>query len=149
MNATVPLNPPRLRRILETSLYAEDLDRAETFYASVLGLQLFAKEANRHLFYKLDDQMLLVFNPARTERESEIAPHGSHGPGHVAFAVPAAELDAWKRQLQSRGVEIEQDMRWPNGARSIYFRDPAKNCLELASPRLWGLEEHAAPSATP
>ena len=27
--------------------------------------------------------------------------------------------------------------RWPNGARSIYVRDPAGNSLEFAEPALW------------
>ena len=26
---------------------------------------------------------------------------------------------------------------WPNGARSLYFRDPAGNSVEIAEPRLW------------
>jgi catechol-2,3-dioxygenase len=131
----------RLGRILETALYADDLDQAEAFYTSVLGLKVFAKEAGRHLFFKLGDQMLLIFNPAKTVQKSEIAPHGARGAGHVAFAVPASELDRWKRGLQSRGVEIENDMLWPNRSRSIYFRDPAGNCLELASPLVWGMED--------
>ena len=29
------------------------------------------------------------------------------------------------------------DFQWPNGARSIYFRDPAGNSIEIAEPRLW------------
>jgi catechol 2,3-dioxygenase-like lactoylglutathione lyase family enzyme len=136
-----PTTSLQLRRILETALYADDLDRAEAFYTSVLGLTLFAKEAGRHLFFKFDDQMLLIFNPAKTVQESEIAPHGARGSGHVAFAVPKTELDRWKQHLQSNGIEIEKDLVWPNGGRSIYFRDPAHNCLELASPILWGMEE--------
>src|SRR6266700_6834220 len=71
----------RIRRILETSLYAEDLDRAELFYTKVLGLELFAKEPDRHVFFRCGDQMLLIFNPARTIRETEVAPHGTTGPG--------------------------------------------------------------------
>jgi hypothetical protein len=39
-----------------------------------------------------------------------------------------------------RGVEIESDFLWPSGGRSIYFRDPAGNCLEFADPRIWGLK---------
>jgi hypothetical protein len=26
---------------------------------------------------------------------------------------------------------------WPRGGMSLYVRDPAGNCVELASPRLW------------
>ena len=138
-----------LRHILETSLYAGDLDRAESFYTSVLGLNLFAKETGRHLFFKFGDQMLLLFNPARTIEESEAVPHGARGPGHVAFAVPMSEMEGWERKLIENGVEIEKDMWWPNGGRSLYFRDPAGNCLELASPLVWGMDESCRPSKTP
>ena len=30
------------------------------------------------------------------------------------------------------------EVPWPEGGRSIYFRDPAGNSLELAPPTLWG-----------
>ena len=139
----------QLRRILETSLYADDLDQAEAFYKSALGLNLFAKEAGRHLFFKFGDQMLLIFNPAKTIEESEVAPHGAHGPGHVAFTVPMSETDGWKKELKGKGVEIEKDVLWPNGGRSLYFRDPVGNCLELASPLVWGMEDGSSPAKTP
>jgi catechol 2,3-dioxygenase-like lactoylglutathione lyase family enzyme len=131
-----PKTSPRPGRILETSLYADDLDRAEAFYKSTLGLKPFAREAGRHVFFKHGRQMLLIFNPSKTTEDSDAAPHGARGPGHVAFAVPMAELDAWKATLEMKGVQIEKDVKWPGGARSLYFRDPAGNCLELASPVL-------------
>jgi catechol 2,3-dioxygenase-like lactoylglutathione lyase family enzyme len=136
MSNTIPLG-----RILEASLYTRDLTQAETFYETVLGLKLFAKETGRHVFFKCGDQMLLIFNPAKTARESESVPHGSQGPGHVAFAVPLVELNRWVDRLKQHGVEIEKDMHWPGGGRSIYFRDPAGNCLELASPLLWRMPD--------
>ena len=139
----------QIRSILETALYTDDLDQAESFYRSVLGLNPFAKEAGRHLFYKLSNQMLLLFNPARTIEESEVAPHGARGPGHVAFAVPKSEMAEWKRHLKGKGVEIEKDVLWPNGGRSIYFRDPAGNCLEFASPLVWSIAEGNIHSKNP
>ena len=51
--------------------------------------------------------------------------------------------DVWMEaagRLEEAGVAIEADFRWPNGARSIYFRDPAGNSLEIAEPKLWGLQ---------
>jgi len=149
MKTPVSIGALQLRRILETSLYTDDLDQAEAFYKSVLGLNVFAKEAGRHLFYKLGDQMLLLFSPARTIEESEVGPHGARGPGHIAFAVPMSEMDAWEKRLKGKEVEIEKDVRWPNGGRSLYFRDPAGNCLELASPLVWGMEEGGSSSRTP
>lgn len=139
-----PFGNLHLTRILETSLYTEDLEQAEVFYASVLGLPLFAKESGRHLCFKFADQMLLVFNPIITLAETDAAPHGARGPGHIAFAVPLADLDLWQSHLKKHGVAIEKDVHWPNGGRSLYFRDPAGNSLDFASPLIWGMKEDNA-----
>lgn len=129
-----------LTRILETCLYVSDLDAAKRFYADVLGLRVHAEETGRHVFFRCGEGMLLLFNPEQTRQESvaDIPTHGCRGAGHIAWAMPASELGAWRRQLQDAGVAIEQEINWPNGARSIYFRDPAGNSLEFATPELWG-----------
>jgi catechol 2,3-dioxygenase-like lactoylglutathione lyase family enzyme len=130
--------------ILETVLYAKDLDAAVAFYRDVLGLEPFAFVAGRHLFYRCGGQVLLIFNPQATEvgpapDALPVPPHGARGPGHICFRATAAELDRWVERLRAKGVAIEADFEWPRGGRSIYFRDPAGNCLELAEPRIWGL----------
>jgi catechol 2,3-dioxygenase-like lactoylglutathione lyase family enzyme len=130
--------------ILETVLYAKDLAATETFYRDVLELEPFAKVAGRHLFYRCGDQVLLIFDPDATSVPSPpgalpVPPHGARGPGHVCFRAPAAEIDGWRTRLIARGVAIEADFEWPGGGRSIYFRDPAGNCLEFAEPRIWKL----------
>ena len=61
------------------------------------------------------------------------------GEGHVCFRASAAELEAWRRGSSEKGVAIEADFEWPGGGRSIYFRDPAGNCLEFAEPKIWGI----------
>jgi catechol 2,3-dioxygenase-like lactoylglutathione lyase family enzyme len=134
-------------RILETSLCAQDLDAAENFYRSVLGLQAFDRAANRHVFFRCGDGILLIFNPEATAHERvEIAgvrlpPHGTSGAGHMAFAINEADVASWREHLQRHGVSIEAEIVWPQGGRSIYFRDPAGNSLELATPKIWGLPE--------
>lgn len=42
-----------LEGMLETALYARDLDQAETFYEDVLGLEKIARAANRHVLLPL------------------------------------------------------------------------------------------------
>jgi catechol 2,3-dioxygenase-like lactoylglutathione lyase family enzyme len=140
-------NPPAF--ILETALYAADLDAAEAFYGGVLGLERATRAGGRHVFFRLDGAMLLIFNPAETERPPSdgalpVPPHGAHGPGHIAFAASAIELDRWHHRLTAAGVAIEADFRWPNGARSIYVRDPAGNSVEFTEPRLWGFGDDPA-----
>jgi catechol 2,3-dioxygenase-like lactoylglutathione lyase family enzyme len=130
--------------ILETVLYARDLGAAEAFYREVIGLEPFAGVPGRHLFYRCGDQVLLIFNPDATRVPPApgalpVPPHGGLGPGHICFRATAAELDAWVGRLAAKAVAIEADFEWPRGGRSIYFRDPAGNCLEFAEPRIWGL----------
>lgn len=136
-----PLTPSG---ILETVLYAEDLDAAEAFYRDVLGLTPFTKAHGRHVFYRCGDQVFLLFNPKATVEAPKpgalpVPPHGAVGEGHVCFRASADELDQWKGALTAKGVAIEADFTWPGGGRSLYFRDPAGNCLELAEPRIWKL----------
>jgi catechol 2,3-dioxygenase-like lactoylglutathione lyase family enzyme len=133
-------------RILETALYAADLDAAEGFYGGVLGLERVARVGDRHVFFRLAGSMLLIFNPSETERPPgdpglPVPPHGARGAGHLAFAASGAEIEGWCRRLAAAGVEIEADFRWPNGARSIYVRDPEGNSVEFAEPGLWGIED--------
>ena len=130
--------------ILETILYASDLDAIEAFYRRVLGLEPYAKSAGRQVFYQCGGQMLLIFNPDATRVPPApgalpVPPHGAVGEGHVCFRASADEIDRWRTHLDANGVAIEADFEWPDGGRSIYFRDPAGNCLEFAEPRIWGL----------
>jgi catechol 2,3-dioxygenase-like lactoylglutathione lyase family enzyme len=132
-------------QILESALYAGDLDAAERFYADVLGLEKIARAGNRHVFFKCGPGVLLIFNPAETiipyhVGQLPVPPHGAHGPGHLCFRAEADELDGWRDRLTAAGVEVESDMEWPQGGRSIYFRDPAGNSLEFTEARIWGIE---------
>ena len=125
-----------ITRILETAIYVDDLDAAEQFYGKVLGLTLHNKVEKHYLFYKLDDCMLLIFDPAYAEEEGhEIPRHGAEGDCHFAFRMEQDQLDAWRDYLIKQGVEIEHDHQWPNGARSIYFRDPNGYVIELTAKR--------------
>jgi catechol 2,3-dioxygenase-like lactoylglutathione lyase family enzyme len=131
----------RLREILETSLYADDLEAAERFYADVLGLEIISCVPGRHVFFRCGDRVFLVFNPARTLEGGRIPPHGTSGPGHAAFAVTDAELAEWRARLTAHGVEVEMEVEWPGGGHSLYFRDPAGNSLELGTPAIWRIPE--------
>ncbi len=126
-------------RVLETCLYAEDLDAAHDFYTRVLGLKVHSRAPDRHVFLHCGDSMVLIFNPAATAQcdPGGIPCHGSHGQEHICWAVERAEIDPWRARLIAAGVAIEHEHTWENGARSIYFRDPAGNSLEFATPRLW------------
>ncbi len=138
----------KIRHVLETCLYAEDLVREESFYSGVLGLEVQARESGRHVFFRLPHGMLLIFNPRVTEHpglqghsQIHVPAHGATGAQHVAFAVHESALPAWRSHLHAKGVAIEKEVAWPGGGHSIYFRDPAGHSVELATPRLWQMPE--------
>ncbi|MCB0353434.1 MAG: VOC family protein [Bdellovibrionales bacterium] len=123
--------------ILETSLYVTDLEAARLFYSEILNLEYHSGLSGRHHFFRCGSGMLLLFQPDVSSRSTEIPAHGGVGPGHVAFQIEESALKRWGEHLISHGVAVEHEHTWPNGARSLYFRDPAGNSLELATPSLW------------
>jgi catechol 2,3-dioxygenase-like lactoylglutathione lyase family enzyme len=131
--------------ILETALYADDLDAAERFYRDVVGLAVIGKVDGRHVFFRCGGGVLLVFNPEATkippppDARMPVPPHGARGAGHMCFSASAEELEGWRRRLTAHRVEVESEVEWPSGGRSIYARDPAGNSVEWAEPRIWGL----------
>jgi catechol 2,3-dioxygenase-like lactoylglutathione lyase family enzyme len=126
--------------LVETSAYVDDLDRAEPFYRDVLGLEQIAREPGRHVFFRVGERgVLLLFNAETTLRADHLPAHGARGPGHFALGIAASALDEWRRRLEHHGVAIEHEEAWPRGGRSLYFRDPAGNSVELITPGLWGL----------
>lgn len=128
-------------RILESCLYVDDLVAAEAFYHAVLGLAVYARVPERHVFFRCGQGMFLVFNPQRTAiATGDVPTHGAHGPGHVAFAIELAAMPAWRERLGAHGVPIETEITWPGGGHSLYFRDPAGNSVELATPQTWAYD---------
>jgi catechol 2,3-dioxygenase-like lactoylglutathione lyase family enzyme len=128
----------KVKRVLETCLYVDDLEKAEGFYRRVFGLELYAKVEGRHVFFRCGNSMVLLFNPVRTSQPSGPVPaHGSHGAGHAAFAMSPDEIAGWREHLLQEGVAIEKEIAWPSGGYSIYLRDPAGNSVELATPQTW------------
>ena len=128
--------------ILEAALYAVDLDAAQAFYGDLLGFTQIQRVKNRHVFFRVGQSVLLVFNPEETEKPAQnprlpVPPHGSRGSGHVCFTASRTEIAAIRSRVLAAGIDIDAEFDWPNGAHSLYIRDPAGNSVEFAEPWLW------------
>lgn len=127
--------------ILETVIYAADPAACARFYILTLGLDPVREVPGRFSFLRCGAQMLLIFAPGPAldpAQQHGIPTHGATGPGHLCFrAEDRAELQLWADQLTAQGIALEHRHDWPNG-RSIYFRDPAGNSVEIAEAAIWG-----------
>ena len=132
--------------VLETALYASDLDAAEGFYGGVLGLPRVAPVGERHVFFRLGGAMLLVFNPAATEldrrttRRCRCRRMGRAGRGmspswRGGGARPGGGSGSRRRGWRSRRISFGRTAP----ARSM-CATRAGNSVKLAEPRLWGFK---------
>lgn len=135
---------PAFTGIVETAVYVEDVERASKFYEDVLGLGKIAGDDRFRAYSVADRDVLLLFKRGATAQPvptpyGVIPPHDGAGQNHFAFAIPAAELSAWEKQLAEHHVAIESRVKWPRGGTSIYFRDPDGNLVEFATPGMWAV----------
>lgn len=137
------MDQPAPPAILETVLYADDPDACADFYIRTFGFPELRRVRGRFAFLRARSQMLLIFNPGPASdpaQQSGIPAHGARGPGHVCFrAEDAADLARWRARLATLGIPLEHEQDWPAGGRSLYFRDPAGNSVEIAEARIWNL----------
>jgi len=129
--------PEFISQILEVCLYVSDISQAERFYAQLFAIEPVSRSGNRHVFFRIGQIMFLLFNPDETRKQGSVPSHGAVGEGHVAFTITHEKLAVWRTRLHDNNIEIEQEYEWPSGGHSIYFRDPFRNSIELATKDTW------------
>jgi catechol 2,3-dioxygenase-like lactoylglutathione lyase family enzyme len=133
-------------RLLETALYLDDVAPTVRFYQDLFEFPFLTGDAQPETtFAALElpgEAVLLFFKRGANAHPLEtgggmIPPHGGEGRLHLAFAISDDSYEQWKTKLAGRNIRIESEVRWPRGGRSLYFRDPEGNLVELATPGIW------------
>ncbi len=128
--------PPKSDGILESALYVNDVTASAKFYEKIFGFPLMVDFGPRGCALKAGErQVLLLFKKGASVATS--SPHDGDGELHAAFAIPASELDAWEAWLAENGISVEEKTTWARGGQSLYFRDPDRHLLEIATPGVW------------
>lgn len=125
-------------------MYVDDLERAARFYEDTFEFRRLIGDERFCAFSVADRNVLLLFKKGATLTTvptpgGPIPPHDGSGRQHVAFAIPAAAEADWNTRLRERGISVESTVDWPRGGRSVYFRDPDQNLLELITPGCWSI----------
>lgn len=130
--------PPKTDGILESSLYVSDVSRSVRFYEETFGFRVIMEFGKRGCAMNAGArQVLLLFEKGGSR--SIQSPHDGDGELHLAFAIPATELAGWESWLQTRGIAVEEKRKWALGGWSLYFRDPDRHLIELATPGVWSV----------
>ena len=130
--------PPKSDGILESSLYVSDVARSVRFYEQTFGFRVIQEFGERGCaMHAGTRQVLLLFEKGGSRTIQ--SPHDGDGELHMAFAIPADELAEWESWLQTRGITVEEKRKWELGGWSLYFRDPDRHLIEVATPGVWSV----------
>ena len=129
---------PKIDGILESSLYVSDVPRSIRFYEETFGFSVVSEFGERGCAMHAGiRQVLLLFKKGASRAIT--SPHDGDGELHIAFAIPSGELTNWESWLQTRRIEVEEKRKWDLGGWSLYFRDPDRHLIELATPGTWSV----------
>ena len=122
----------KAQRLGHIVLSVRDMKASTDFYTRTIGLKVASYKPERgqaFLSFGDDHHALALFQRAAPDAE----PPADDQPGiqHIAWQLEdfAAVQAAW-RELQEIGIPVERSVEH-NVTRSIYFRDPDNNCVEL------------------
>jgi catechol 2,3-dioxygenase-like lactoylglutathione lyase family enzyme len=130
--------PPKTAGILESSLYVDNVANSVHFYEKVFGFAVISDFGERGCAMQAGNrQVLLLFKKGGSL--SGPSSHDGTGELHIAFAVSVTELAVWEGWLAANGIIIVEKRTWDLGGQSVYFRDPDRHLIELATPGVWSI----------
>jgi len=129
---------PKTEGVLESSLYVDDVAGSARFYEMIFGFRVISDFGERGCAMQAGNRQVLLLFKKGGSREMQ-SPHDGDGELHLAFAIPAAELANWEAWLAKNKIAVEEKRNWEMGGQSLYFRDPDRHLIEVATPGVWSI----------
>jgi catechol 2,3-dioxygenase-like lactoylglutathione lyase family enzyme len=129
---------PKTEGILESSLYVTDVARSAQFYKKIFGFPVISDFGERGCAMDAGHRQVLLLFKKGGSRAMQ-SPHDGDGELHLAFAIRPDELAGWESWLAENGIAVEEESAWELGGRSVYFRDPDRHLIEIATPGVWSI----------
>ncbi|MDA9434880.1 VOC family protein [Bradyrhizobium sp. CCBAU 51627] len=119
-----------IRAIDYTVIFVRDMDAMRRFYEDVLAFPLLRELSPNWIEYGIGSNTLALARPSRTAADAP-TPLGSASL-QLAFKVSAAEVGACAEELARKDVALlSPPTNQPFGHRTLFFRDPDGNLLEI------------------
>lgn len=131
MNSRSPPSPFRsIRAIDYTVIFVRDMAAMRRFYEGVLGFPLSRELSPGWIEYRIGGNTLALARPGLTAADAP-TPAGSASL-QLAFRVSPREVDECASEFLRHGVAlVSPPTDQPFGHRTLFFRDPDGNLLEV------------------
>ena len=129
---------PKSEGVLESSLHVDDVAGSARFYEKIFGFRVISDFGERGCAMQAGNRQVLLLFKKGASRLIQ-SPHDGDGELHVAFAIAASELPSWEAWLAENGIAVEERRTWELGGVSVYFRDPDRHLIEIATPGVWSI----------
>jgi lactoylglutathione lyase len=118
-----------IRQVDYTVIFARDLSAMRHFYETVMEFPLLRVLSDRWIEYRVGANTLALTVPGRFG--DAVADKGAASL-QLAFRVPPPAVAECAAALEAKGVELLSPLTdHPFGHRTIFFRDPDGNVLEI------------------
>lgn len=111
-------------------IFVRDMDAMRRFYGEILGFPLEREMSASWIEYRIGANILTLALPRRTASDTPM-PKGTAAL-QLAFKVPVPDVDRCADELVRKGVALfSPPTDQPFGHRTLFFRDPDGNLLEI------------------
>lgn len=119
-----------IRSLDYTVIFARQMAKMRDFYEHTMGFALHRELSPRWVEFRIGANILALTEPGG--RFEDPAPPAGTLSLQLAFRVAPLEVDTCAATLAERGVEIiSPPTDQPFGHRTLFFRDPDGNVLEI------------------